>query len=321
MTTRKMLAILAIGVFFSGAVVDDAFARAGRSSRSGIHSSTGWRGSRTQDSGSFQGINQSRRQPGSQAQANQGQRPSWFQRNPFVAGLMGAVAGSALFAMLSSAFGGFGGMGGSLMTMLLIAGIAMMAMRLFRSKSRPAYAGQTLGGQAPRSQDWSPMAGQSFGGGTVTDFGAFRQSKEQGLAAIALESPTFTTAKAEDELANVFFRVQEAWSADDRQTLRSVTTSEMYDTFVADLTEMANRRERNVLKGTVMRSFAITEAWQDEGEEFITASIHARLLDYVERDGRIVEGSDSEPVDFREVWTFGRPRRGGEWRLSAINQL
>jgi predicted lipid-binding transport protein (Tim44 family) len=315
-----MLAILAIGVLISGTVVDDAFARAGRSSRTGIHSSTGWRGSRTTDSGSFQGINQSRRQPAYQSQTHQAQRPSWFQRNPFVAGLMGAVAGSALFAMLGNVFGGFGGMGSGLLTMLLIAGVAMMAMRLFRSKSPPAYAGQP-GGQPQRTPDLRQFGGQAFGGGTVTDFGAFRQSREQGLAAIALESPTFTAAKAEDELANVFFRVQEAWSADDRNSLRNLVTPEMFDTFTADLTDMANRHERNVLKGIVVKSFEITEAWQDEGEEFITASIYARLLDYVERDGRIVEGSASEPVDFREVWTFARPRQGAEWRLSAINQV
>lgn len=324
MTTRKWLAILALGVFFSGAVVDDAMARAGRSARSGTHRSMGWRGTRTDDSGSMQGITQNRRQPAKPATAKSQQsqqRTSWFQRNPFMAGLFGALAGTALFAMLSQAFGGLGGFGGGLMMLLLIGGLLLLAMRLFRSRRQPHLAGARLGthGAVDLSK---PFGGQmTIDARPATDIGAYRQSPKQGLAAIALETPTFTTAKAEDELSGQFFRIQEAWADNDRSTLQALMTADIYDHFSAEFEDMARRNERNVLKNIVVRGFDITEAWQDEEEEFISARIHARLIDYVERDGRIVEGSATEPTEFREAWTFARPRRGNAaWRLSAINQ-
>jgi predicted lipid-binding transport protein (Tim44 family) len=250
----------------------------------------------------------------------QQQRPSWFQRNPFMAGLMGAVAGSALFAMLGSAFGGLGGFGGGLMTILLLAGLAMLALRFFRSRQQPglANAGQAMG-QTPTPFAFRDVQPE---GGRVADIGAYRQTREQGLAAIALDTPSFTTAKVEDELSQAFFQVQEAWSAVDRNALQALTSPDIYAEFADELDELARKGERNVIKNLVVRGFEITEAWQDETEEFITARIDARLIDYVERQGQVVDGSATEPTEFREAWTFSRPRRGGgKWLLSAINQF
>jgi predicted lipid-binding transport protein (Tim44 family) len=55
--------------------------------------------------------------------------------------------------------------------------------------------------------------------------------------------------------------------------------------------------------------------------EFVTARIQARLIDYVERGGQIVEGSKDVPTDFAETWTFARERGGEDWRLTAIEQV
>lgn len=289
----------------------------------------GARGARTYDNNSgMQSIQRSRQwnNPAASARTNplQQNKPSWFQRNPFMAGLFGALAGSALFSMLGGLFGGFGGGGGGggLLTLLLLGGLAFMAYRMFKNRQQPSYV---AGGQGPSASPFDqPRFDQpsQFGAAapTITDIGGYRQTKEQGLAAIALNSPGFKTEATEDALSGVFFRVQEAWSANDQAALRGMTTPEMFDYFREDLDTMASRGERNVIKNIVMRSFELTEAWTEDRDEYITVKIYARLVDYMERHGQVVEGSTSEPVEFKEAWTFHRTRGQDDWRLSAINQ-
>ncbi|HEY9900684.1 MAG TPA: Tim44 domain-containing protein [Pantanalinema sp.] len=330
MNARKILAIAALGIFLGGVVAEDASARAGRSARSGGYSSMGARGARTFDNNGMQGIQRTRQwnNPAASARTNplQQNKPSWFQRNPFMAGLAGALAGSALFSMLGGLFGGFGGMGGGggggFLTLLLLGGLAFMAYRMLKNRQQPSYAPGSQG--APSD----PFGRQTFDqpsqfgaqAPTITDIGGYRQTKEQGLAAIALNSPGFKTEQTEDALSGVFFRVQEAWSSNDQAALRGLTTPEMFDYFREDLDTMAGRGERNVIKNIVMRSFELTEAWTEDREEYITVKIYARLVDYMERHGQVVEGSTSEPVEFKEAWTFNRTRGEDDWRLSAINQ-
>lgn len=328
LNVRKLLAIAALGVFLGGVVVQDADARAGRS-RSGGYSSFGFRGTRTYDNNGFKAIQRSRQPvtspwnaPKTNAWNRTAQnRPSWFQRNPLVSGLVGGLAGSWLGGMLfgHGGYGGYGGGGGGgFMTLLFLGLLGYMAYRFFRSR-QPGYAtsGQTTG--------YQPSGMESLFGAssapTVTDIGGYRQSKEQGLSAIALHNPGFDTTRTEDALSGIFFRIQEAWSADDRQTLRQLTTDEVYETFAADLDGMARQGERNVIKNIVMRDFDLSEAWTEGTQEYLTVKIYARLLDYVERGGQVVEGSATEPTEFREVWTFGRERGEATWRLSAINQV
>jgi len=331
---RKLIAVTALGLMLTGMVAEQADARAGRSGRTGGYSSFGYRGTRTNESQGFRAIapgqNRSWGNPAAAQRSNPGaaaQRPSWFQRNPFLAGLTGALAGSALFSALGGLFGfhggGFGGGGGGGLLPLLLLGFAgFMAYRWLRNRQQTSYA---TGGYSapsrfePRGSEGPSLFGD-FGRAPVIDAGAYRQSKEQGLAAIALNNPGFDQERMQDELSSVFFRIQEAWSADDRAVLRSLTSPEVYEQFVGDLEEMARRGERNVVKNAVMRSMDVTEAWTEQDDEFVTVAIHARVIDYLERKGQIVEGSATQPTDFREVWTFGRRRGDDAWQLSAINQ-
>jgi predicted lipid-binding transport protein (Tim44 family) len=146
------------------------------------------------------------------------------------------------------------------------------------------------------------------------------QSREQGLAAIKLEDSNMTNERLQDTLTNRFFQIQEAWSEGDRIKLNLALAQGMYDEFIGDLDDMERRGERNVIKNIVMRSFDITEAWQEGELEYVTAYISARLVDYTERNGQVIEGDANNPVQFSEFWTFVRSRGRGDWKLTAINQ-
>jgi len=291
----------------------------------------GDRGNRTFDQGqqkNMQGITQSRQTTANPAAAAGAQKQSWFQRNPMMAGLVGALAGTAIGAMLFNMLGGMGGLGGmmGILGLLLLAGLAFMAFRMFRAsrQPQPQFTGMGPNGNVTPFQRPDVMAATATapqtGGYQQTGAGSY-QTKEQGLAAIALGNPSFRTEQAIDELTSIFFKVQESWSANDKAGIQAVSTPEMADYFAQDLDVMVMKGERNVIKNIVIRQFEITEAWQEVEQEFITAKIQARLVDYVERNGQVVEGDANQPTDFAEFWTFKRPRGGHDWKLSAINQI
>lgn len=345
MKTRKLVAIATMTLMLGGVAAtlaaDPADARAGRRGGSfggaSQYRSMGDRGARTFDQGSqksMQGVTQSRQTATNPAAAAAGKQ-SWLQRNPMMAGLLGALAGTAIGAMLFNMLGGMGGFGG-ILGILLLGLLAFMAFRLFRAMRRPPmpqFSGMgAQGNVTPFQRPDSPMAftgmgkplpghgTTSVGGPQQTSAGGYSQTLEQGLAAIALGNPRFRRDEAVDELSGVFFRVQEAWSAGDKAAIAAVTTDEMADYFGQDLDLMAMKGERNVIKNIVIREFSLVEAWQEEASEFLTAKIQARLIDYVERNGQVVEGDPQKPTDFAEYWTFKRPRGGQDWKLSAVNQ-
>jgi predicted lipid-binding transport protein (Tim44 family) len=337
--SAKLIALACIGLLTSSALMETAEARFGRSG-GGFSRSFGSRGSRTFGGGQsrqMQPIQRNRQNQDQVAGANsRANRPSWLQRNPLLGGLMGAIAGTVLGAMLINAFGGMGGFGGILMLFLL--GMALFAVfRMFRNRQPQAVAGGFGTGRnpAPTGRDYTaPVStptrreyssgGSHWGsddddsGGTATAVNS--QTREQGLAAIALEDPKMNSERLQDTLTNRFFQIQEAWSEGDRVKLNLAVAQQMYDEFIGDLDAMERRNERNVIKNIVMRSFEITEAWQEGDVEYATAHINARLIDYTERNGQVIEGDPTNPVQFSEFWTFVRSRGRGDWKLTAINQ-
>lgn len=322
MKATKLLALAAAGLMLTTVVAESADARAGRS-RAGIHRSMGDRGNRTHDNNAqFRGMDRTRTQQQAPAAAGAQQKGSWLQRNPFMAGLMGAVMGSALFMGLAHLMGGFGGFGGILM-LLALAFVGMMLFKALRRRREPSFANGAPNPFQQQHQPLHPNQPMAYQGtaAPVADLNSYRQSKDQGLAAIALNNPGFTTQKAVDDLSGLFFQIQETWSANDLVTLKNLTTDEMYEYFSEDLVDMEAHGMRNVIKNPVVRTFEITEAWTEGMSEYITARIHARLIDYTEKNGVIVEGSATEPTEFHEVWTFARQRGEERWKLSAINQV
>lgn len=336
MGQARLVALATIGIMTGGVLIEAAEARVGRA-RGGISRSFGSRGSRTPDSGQqgnrMQPMNGAQ-QPRNQANSNnlQNNRGSWLQRNPLLGGLLGGIAGTVIGSMIMNAFGGMNG-GGGIVMLLLMAGMALMlgmaAMRFFKGRNSPALAGNsnfggngfgangannTFGGNGLGNSYGNPFDQNNAGSGVNT------QTREQGLAAISLEDPAMSNEKLQDTLSSLFFQIQEAYSAGDRSTLMTAATPEMYNEMVSDLMDMESRQERNIIKNIVMRSFDISEAWQEGNVEYATAHINARLLDYTERNGQVIDGDPNNPTQFSEYWTFVRPRGRGDWQLSAINQ-
>jgi predicted lipid-binding transport protein (Tim44 family) len=108
----------------------------------------------------------------------------------------------------------------------------------------------------------------------------------------------------------------------DLAPVSDLLTDEMKRILQEDLDRLLRERRVNRLENIAVRNVEIAEVWQESGQDYVTASIYANLLDYTTDDasGMVVSGSRTEPVKFEEYWTFTRPVGNNPWRLSAIQQ-
>jgi predicted lipid-binding transport protein (Tim44 family) len=134
--------------------------------------------------------------------------------------------------------------------------------------------------------------------------------------------PGFDEAAFRELCTDRFFQIQAAWMRRDLDKLRPLLTEEMQGVFGTQIAAAKAKGQINKLENITVRSVELTEAWQEQGQDYITARLLANLLDYTvdETTGKVVDGSDSAPVKFEEFWTWVRPVGRNEWRLGAINQ-
>ena len=121
--------------------------------------------------------------------------------------------------------------------------------------------------------------------------------------------------------------VQDAWGHGDLGRLRQLMTPEMLSYFSEELTRNASQGVRNVVANVQLVKGDLTESWEEGDLQYATAHLRWRANDYVVRSGRspgdadyLVSGDPRTPVEAEEMWTFVR-RRGGDWLLSAIQQI
>lgn len=231
-------------------------------------------------------------------------------------GLAGGLLGGMLFRSLGFG-GGFGG-GFGMFDLLLLVGIGYLIFWIVR-RSRMVE-------EAPATGYYSQMPAPSYGstGASTARFERTSSSQdlEQGLAHIRQMDPRFDEAAFREWCSDSFFRLQAAWMHRDLEKLRPLLTEEMQEVFRKQIEDLRSKRQINKLENIAVRSIEVTEAWQEQGLDYITVRYLANLLDYTveEASGKIVTGSDSEPVKFEEFWTWVRPVGPNPWRLAAINQ-
>jgi predicted lipid-binding transport protein (Tim44 family) len=251
--------------------------------------------------------------------------PSPFQQpsrgfGGFGSSLLGGLAGGMLGGMLfrSMGFGGgYGGGGGGigLFEILLLAGIGYMIYR-FVKKNRvdePTY-GQP--GKVIQLNEY-----QNQGQSQSLNYAPQRDELDDGLAYIRQMDPSFDEQRFNDNVMDMFFKIQGAWMNRDLSSAANLLTDEMRSILQKDVDILLRDKKINRLENIAVRSVEISEAWQENGKDFITALVYANLLDYTtDESGAVLTGSKTDPVKFEEYWTFTRPVGNNPWKLCAINQ-
>jgi predicted lipid-binding transport protein (Tim44 family) len=241
----------------------------------------------------------------------------------FMRGLAGGIVGGLLGGMLFRSLGFAGGMGEGfgggfgMMDLLLLAGIAYLIFWFVRRK-RAAE-------EAPATAYSSQMSADAYGSGAPSatlDAPSWQQDRDRGLGHVRQMDPGFDEAAFREMCTDRFFQVQAAWMRRDGDKLRPLLTDEMQAVFAKHIDAAKAKRQINKLENITVRSVELTEAWQEQGQDYITARILANLLDYTvdEATGNVVDGSDSAPVKFEEFWTWVRAVGRPDWRLTAIHQ-
>jgi len=316
--SKRTLVLMAFGLFavvgLSQIVLENyAEARAG-GGRSG-----GFRGSRSYQSPARPtqptSPSQTRREatPPSQQPGPLAPQPGGFMRGLGTA-ILGGFLGSMLFSGIANAgFGGLGGSGFGMIEILLFAGLAYFLYRKFRS---PAVASGFGTMQYQNSQPYTQYTPSA----PVQE--APSANNDIDYRSLTTMDRSFDPDRFLKTAQDLFFKIQGAWNKHDTTVLSSLCGTELMQNWQEELSQQRARGQQNRMENIALQESEISEAWTENGADFITVRLHANLLDYTvdAKTGNVVSGSDSDPIKFEEYWTFTRPVGPNTWKLSAVQQ-
>lgn len=318
MKWAKGFLVLFTFFFLSAYVLEEAYARVGGGRSFGSRGSRSFTAPRSAPSQTPSSPHYA--QPQRPIDRPYRQQPGGFMRSlggGLAGGLIGGMIGGMLFGGQGHAgTGGFGGGGIGLLDIILIGAILYGIYRLItRRRAQAAPAGVPYRFESAEPIRPTPASPAPSHAAATDDVGT-------GLDHIRQMDASFDEKKFQDACMDGFFRIQGAWMNRDLAGVKDLLTDEMYDAMRKDVEQLKADKRINRLENIAVRSVDITEAWQEQGNDYITVKFYANLLDYTtDESGNVLEGSKTEPVKFEEYWTFTRPVGAYPWRLSAITQM
>lgn len=144
-------------------------------------------------------------------------------------------------------------------------------------------------------------------------------SLDEGLRDIRRTDPGFDPGRFVGYAGMMFRDAQRAWVGGDIRSLRDRVTPEMHGELQAHYDRWRRARRANRVDEIDVTA-EVTEAWQENGRDYVTAYISGSIVDYTvdEASDRLVDGSRTTPRSVAEFWTFTRPQGLHFWMLSAI---
>ena len=287
--------------------------------RAGGGSSGGFRGSRSYSAPS-RPAQPSPTQPRRDATPAQQPSPMMPQSGGFMRGLGTAVLGGFLGSMLFSGIanaGGLGGLGGSgfgMIEILMVAGLGYFLYRKFRS---PGVASGYGSMQYQNSEPYTQYAPASASAPEAP-----ANNGQIDYRSLTMMDRSFDPDRFLKSAQDIFFKVQGAWNKQDTAALSALCGRELMQTWEEELSRLRSQNQQNRMENIALRESEISEVWTENGEDFITVRLHANLLDYTvdAGTGAVVSGSNSDPIQFEEYWTFNRPVGPNSWKLTAVQQ-
>ncbi|MGO4386420.1 Tim44 domain-containing protein [Microvirga sp. 2YAF29] len=260
------------------------------------------------------------------------------RRFGFGTGLMAGLFGAGILGMLmgNGFFGGLGGLA-SIMGLLLQIGLVVLlvsfAMKWFRRRQEPAYAGpqsynrSATGGSVPPTGGRSETAGATGGLGGMMGGGGLAGGLGGALGGLNQRRRTDVRDEVnigEKDYADFersLVELQDAYSREDVAKLWTLATPEMAGYIQEELNDNAARGVRNKLSDVRLLQGDLSEAWREDSAEYATVAMRFSLIDVLtdRATGRVVEGTPDQAQEATELWTFRRDQ-GGDWKISAIQQ-
>jgi predicted lipid-binding transport protein (Tim44 family) len=242
----------------------------------------------------------------------------------FGKGMMGGLLGGALGGLLFGSMFGHAGSGMGILPLLIIAGIAYFLFKRSggfgsrRSDNPGMFRQSSDSGPAPFNTDF--LRGSSFSAPPPPPPPSSLGSLQEGLEQIRMTDRSFDDKHFLEVASDVFFQVQAGWMRRDLGSYRHLLGDQLANEYEQHFAEMRQNGHINKLESIAIRTIEIVAAGSDGREDFVTVLFAANLLDYTvnDKNGELVSGSMTEPVKFREEWTWARPVRSENWRLEGI---
>jgi predicted lipid-binding transport protein (Tim44 family) len=240
----------------------------------------------------------------------------------FGRGMMGGLLGGAIGGMLFGSMFGGGGSGMGILPFLILGGVAFFLYRRF-AKARqgkevpvPIYSRQGVqpsntfgGGNDAITQPPPPLIiGENLVGDGISQI----QQSDRDF------DPTYFIEIASD----VFFKVQAGWMRRELDSYHHLLGEQLAQEYEEHFAEMRSNGHINKLESIAIRGVEIIQAGSDGREDFVTVLFTANLLDYTvdDKSGELVSGSMTNPVKFREEWTWARATGTQNWKLEGIKE-
>jgi predicted lipid-binding transport protein (Tim44 family) len=240
-------------------------------------------------------------------------QPSFFQRNPMMAGIAGGLLGAGIGSMLfghspalaaaSDAAPG-ASMLGTLLQLAIIGGLIWLAFRLFRSRSQPAVPAGNPYMRAAPGEHVEPMISAA-------------------PAQPRIEREFDPSGNDQDAFTEILLGVQKAWSDGNLLQLKRFATPEVVGFLSEDMSRNASEGLANKVENVTLLKGDVSESWSEGGFDYLTAILTFSCNDYMVSldNGAVVQGKPDTLVTHTEAWTFVRSAGSGRWLLSAVQQV
>lgn len=146
----------------------------------------------------------------------------------------------------------------------------------------------------------------------------------RGLDQIAASDRGFFAPAFVDGAKKAYGMVVEAFAKGDRDTLRNLLSTEVFDSFAGEIAARERRNETAEAHVVSIDSATVEDAKVEFGKAQITLRFVVKLQS-VRRDsaGAVIEGDPERPLAIVDLWTFARDvaSRDPNWKLVATETV
>jgi predicted lipid-binding transport protein (Tim44 family) len=146
----------------------------------------------------------------------------------------------------------------------------------------------------------------------------------QGLTAIAAADKSFDPDAFLHGARGAYETIVTAFAEGDRKPLKQLLSREVYDGFVAAISQRETRQETIEFKFVGIDKAEITDASQKGGTAQVTVRFLSKLISATrDKDRAVIDGDPVRVSDVNDIWTFAREvsSRDPNWKLVATESV
>ncbi len=145
----------------------------------------------------------------------------------------------------------------------------------------------------------------------------------KGLRAIKDADPSFEPKTFVDGAKMAYEMIVMAYADGDRKTLKNLLSREVYDGFVAAISDREAKSEKIQSSFVGIDKADIVSAEMKNGEAHVTLRIVSELISATKnKAGEVIDGDPETVAEVKDVWTFARDTRSRDpnWKLVATEE-